>query len=294
MQKRKTFAKVQCSQLFILQMLKNSIFVKGISAGSSFKTVEANLENDSINLYVDSMKKALTILMTLTLVILTSGFIIKLNKDPGKIDKSPEFKKGTFWKNKIEQLTTYTGEKVNYTVNSSCYIDGVTKYKGIEVYETTYLIHEEHKIIKIFISKENLKIIDAIGLFTNYKDTITLEFDLLSFPLYKGKKWESTCKYQEFPKKPIVSYNSNFEVIDIKDSTFTINDKEVKTKAYFLKGELKADNKTSYSTYTYLAPTKDFPGTCPIFLWDQFFKDLSYKNRENKTVRKRTTTNYNW
>jgi hypothetical protein len=240
------------------------------------------------------MKKTTIILTVLTLVIVTSSFVINITKDSDKIEKSPEYKKGTFWKNKNEQLTTYTGQKTNNTLNSSCYIDKLIKYKGIDVYETTYLIQEENKIAKIFISKENLKIIDAIGFFPNYADTLTLEFELLNFPLHKGKKWETICKYQEFPKKPVISYNSKFEVIDSKDSSFNVNGQEIKTKAFFLRGELKTENKTSYSNYTYLAPSKDFPGTCPIFLWNQFFKDLSYTNKENKIVRKYTITNYNW
>ena len=123
------------------------------------------------------MKNTLTILFSLSLIIVTCSFMAKYTQDNDKMNKSPEFKKGTFWKDKNEQLTTFTGEKANHSVNSSCYIDRIATYKGVEAYQATYLIQEEHKIITFFIEKKNLRILDAVGLFTNYdSDTIALDF----------------------------------------------------------------------------------------------------------------------
>jgi hypothetical protein len=238
------------------------------------------------------MNKKISILLFLLVIISTSSFIIYTN-ETYRIEKPPEFKKGTFWKNKNEQLTTFEGKKANYTTNTSCYIDGTTLYKGVNVYKATNIINEEHKIITFYFDKKNLKILDAFVIMNTSNDTLTIDFELLNFPLFMEKKWNTIGKYQEFPKKPIVEYKAEFEIENVIDTTFAVNDVEIKTKAFFVKAMLINDNKKSFGNYTYLASTKNFPGTCPVFLWNQFFKSLG-NTKENKIVRKNTLTDYNW
>jgi hypothetical protein len=239
------------------------------------------------------MKQTL-VLLGLLFGGLSLGFNLKSSKDSDQIQKPPIYKKGTFWKETKEQLTTYTGQKINHRVNMSCYIDKEFEYKGLEVYESTVLNFEEKKVLKIFIEKTNLRIVDAIGMWNNYNDTMVLDFKLLNFPLYKGKKWKSICKYQEFPRKPITRFDGEFEVSDVQDSVVVINDQKIKTKAFFLTGSLINDNKILKSDYIYLAPTQEFPGTCPVFLWQQFFKGQQSNESNNKITRRYTLTDFNW
>ena len=77
-------------------------------------------------------------LLTLIVIFSFSTSILK-----SEITEPPVFKKGTFWKIKNEQLADALGNKIDRSVNVSCYIDRETIYNGVEVYEATFIIHEE-------------------------------------------------------------------------------------------------------------------------------------------------------
>ncbi len=225
------------------------------------------------------------------ILILIAVFSFKnstiLEKDT--IKNPPIFKKGTFWKIKNRQLTDAVAEKTNHAVMVSCYIDGETIYKGVEVYEATYIIHRENKVSKRFIQKSNLKLIDAVGVWSNYyNDTMTIEYELLNFPMYEGKTWKSIIKQQKRPRQEIFSSDAAFEVEAVQDTTFYIQNKKIKTQAYFIKGTLTTPKKETFiSQYIYLAPTKNFPGSCPVNMQGEFSKKL-------KRVDRRGNGAYQW
>ena len=110
----------------------------------------------------------------LLLVVLIYSCSFKSSKNGYRLEKPPVFKKGTFWKITSRQLMTSSGKKIDHSVTQSCYIGNETYYKGLKVYEATLLNHDENKIMKIFIDKANLKMIDAVGIWNNYNDTMTL------------------------------------------------------------------------------------------------------------------------
>lgn len=215
---------------------------------------------------------------------------------------TPIYQKGTFWKIKNEQTTinNITGKTSVYTTNHSCYINNVTEYKGVKVYEMYYLKNNE-AVITGYINKSNLGMNDFVKYRKNYDDTLTVQIELLDFPLFKGKTWESICKKQEhFAKSKITTFKIKHNVIGVFDTTFIADEETVRTKSYRIKATYTIDNKAFSSEYNYLVPSNSFPGSCPLFLYWQF-KNNAVILPQNKNVKheyssthKQFITNYNW
>ncbi len=214
---------------------------------------------------------------------------------------APIYNKGTFWMIKYEKFTTKTssGEVSVYTTNHSCYINKSMKFNDIEAYEMTFLKNDEGAV-KVFIDSSNLSLIGMIDPRKNYNDTLSIYFELLNFPLFTGKKWESMSQLQESARRPILNYNVVYNVSSIRDTIFFIESEEIKTKAYKIRADFTRNNKKYHSEYVYLAPNKTFPGSCPLFLYWQFDKNstLITENRNIKyeytSFYKQPITNFNW
>ena len=240
------------------------------------------------------MKNLRLLLNCLIILLIGSSFNFKHGQIIYKLEKPVVYKKGTFWKIENTQLMTYSGQKINNSVNISCYIDGEMEYKDKNVYSTTYLVHEENKIGCIYIDKENLKIIDGIGFWDNYRDTMSLEFEPLNYPLFKDKVWESNYKKQERVKQPIVSSVVRHRIVSIKDSIFYVNDQKIKTKSVEIETKMSREKQNYTSRYSYLIPNKKFQGSCPIFMWLEFNENVRKEGTKLKPRRRVTLTNFNW
>ena len=241
------------------------------------------------------MKRIFILLLRIVFIIVVSCITLSSATDKDQIEKTPIFKKGTFWKIKCEQLTDYTGKKItNNVTNLSCYIDSITKYNGIEVYKATFLNIEQQKVATCLIDKSNLKIILLIAQYANNKiDTLSHDFALLNFPLFLGKKWNSICKYEKMPRRFITTLDSKFEVVDVRDTTLKFNGDEIKTKAFYINGIFMDGKRKSIGNYLYLAPNKEFPGSCPIFLWDEFLSTVHSEN-DTRDTWNYTMIDFNW
>jgi len=207
-----------------------------------------------------------------------------------RLENPPVYHKGTYWKYQIEQLTDYTGKKIDHKVNAGCFIDGETNYKGVDVYEATWVIYEESKVSKLFIEKANLRLLDGVSVkkeYTNETDTVAYDFELLNFPLYPGKKWRAACRFQEFPGDPVDEFDLNFEVVSARDTSFHVGSLEISTQAFFIEVEAERDSKTYRNGFVYFAPNKDFPGSCPVLLLWQLLK-------EPRIPRRYTITDFYW
>ena len=230
------------------------------------------------------------------LLTLVAIYSFRVTTSENQITEPPIFKKGTFWKIKNEQLADYTGGKINRFANVSCYIDRETIYNGVEVYEATYIIHEERKVSKRYIQKSNLKLLDASGMWRNYIDTMKLEYELLNFPMHQGKTWKSIIKNQRKPKGEIFISDAEFRVEAVTDTTLYIENNKIETKAYFLKGKvINHEKKTFTSQYIYIAPNKTFPGTCPVSMFEEFSKRLRRDDRHGPSYEWAfSTVDFNW
>jgi len=232
-------------------------------------------------------------------------FLASLNIGSNKkeiIEKAPVYKKGTFWKIKHEQINTRlsTQQKSSYITNHSCYIDKITEYNGVEAYEVTYLKYNKDGVIG-YIQKSNLNFLGIIGVGHKHNDTIISSHELLSFPLFYGKKWSGTCKLQNTHKKSSQKiYDVDFQIISVSDTTFFVESDKVKTKAFKIKADFMIKSVIYKSEYIYLASSDNFPGSCPLFLYTQFDKN-SIRVMDNKgidydyiSVYIQTITNFHW
>jgi hypothetical protein len=199
-----------------------------------------------------------------------------------KLEEVPKYKQGTFWKYSVK-YTDHTGQMVipsKPVYNYSYYIDGQAIHKSDTMYRITIISHEGYDSYKSFIGVDNLKISDAIVTERSVKnranstDTLSRQIELFKFPLYLGKKWESTVLYQEFLEDSIVGVRASFEVKFIKDTMFYISNRKIETKAYFFEAKILENNpKGRVGKYMYLAPSEDFPGSCPLIVWDELNED---------------------
>ena len=156
------------------------------------------------------------------------------------ICRRPIYKKGTYW-----GLERYGGsQKLSFEIIRK------TKYEGQRVYEARV-----NDNITTYLTRDNLEIIDL----KQDGVTVNMEVKLLDFPLYLGKKWESTWKIQEFPTSPTSYYNVAFEVVDIKPYNYVI-DKElhVEERAYKIHMDIA---EYGSGEYYYVPSSQKFPGT---------------------------------
>ena len=142
-------------------------------------------------------------------------------------------------------------------------------------------LKENDGVILGYFRKSNLGIFDFVKYRKNYDDTLTIRIQLLDFPLFKGKQWESIYKTQEHSSRgQIVSIKVAHSVLYVKDTVLRVGEESVKTKAYRIKAEFTKKDKYSKvdqqyaSEYDYLAPSENFPGSCPLFLYWLFDKNM--------------------
>lgn len=165
----------------------------------------------------------------------------------------PEYKIGTYW----------LSERYNGMQKSLDYVSDIRDLDGIPVYEITSLLGEKSKA---YVTRDNLKVLDIL-LAGDKK--VSWGVDLVNFPLYVGKKWKSTWKYQEFPDSPVQYFDFSFEVVDYVDYDY----EKVVKKAF----KIKISTVGYESYYHYTPPYGNFPGSNIADVWEEFESKQPFK-----------------
>lgn len=160
---------------------------------------------------------------------------------------APTYTLGTSWVSKSYALQQH------YNVT----ITGVSTYQSTPVYEAWVETNDpSDKPFKLFITKDNLKIIipslDIFGM------NFIIQEELLSFPLFVGKKWNSVWTIEGDGQKE--TQILSLEVVGTEFYDY-VEGKEMSTEntAFLIKVTL-SDGSGSYY-FHYVPPEGDFPGS---------------------------------
>ena len=195
---------------------------------------------------------------------------------------------------KSTQLTTLDGKPAKYSVTEYCEIDSIYEIEGNKVYRAIYTIEEEKKRFHVLLGLDNLEIISFRTIRNNREDTLDFGFHLLDFPLYQEKTWQSDESYQEDVDKPTLKVEAKYHIAEIRDTNLTLNNQAIKTKAWVIKSSLLFEEQRFTSGFTYFAPTKLYPGSCPIFLWTEMMQNLSEEGKSKHRKYKRELIEFEW
>ncbi len=196
----------------------------------------------------------------------------------------PIYEIGTYWKSEIHHQYYYTStqpynpdeeatyqkpepERREYVNRHEIYIESKTNYEGQKVYEIIYTDEDysSRERVKFYVTKDHLRILDVI----TEEGTVDWSIDLLNFPLYVGKKWSSTWKFQEFPDQSVEEYDVSFEVVGVEEYDYIINeDLPVEKQVFKIKATNDMFREPKY--YHYVPAYGDFPGSSILDVYVEF------------------------
>jgi hypothetical protein len=208
--------------------------------------------------------------------------------------RTPKLKIGTYWMMKTTQVSNSEGKASDYTANEYCEIDSIFKLDGRKVYRALYTIEEQNKKFHVVFDEMNFELLSINTITDEGDDTLAFQSNLLRFPLFEDRSWRSREAFQEAIDIAALSMDAEFHVDGVGDSTFTVNGQTIQTKAWKLSCSLEFQEQKFNSHYIYLAPTKKFPGSCPILMWIEMMHNIKEEGKTNQMHMKKELLEFGW
>ena len=208
--------------------------------------------------------------------------------------RTPKLKIGTYWMMKTTQVSNSQSKASDYISNEYCEIDSIFKIDGRKVYRALYTIEEQNKKFHVVFDEINFEILSLHAITDEGEDTLEFKSRLLRFPLHEDRSWRSRETTQGAIYIAALSMDAEFHVDGVGYTTFSVNGQTIQTKAWKISCTLEFQEEKFNSKYVYLAPTKKFPGSCPMFMWVEMMHGLVEEVKTNQMWMKKELLEFGW